>query len=184
MDNLFLAITAQYNLANKSIIISEDNIPWGDDYNPIRDDVQSAFILVQKGDEYPWKTVDVTTEIKSVGGIDELEMLEGEVTEDSFYGVFLVMSTVGYTEIDYEYYSLGAPLFIDTLIKIDISKFWVKYACATNLERKKGLFDICTWLESNLAGLQALASRREKAKYMELLLLIQRKVELNKHYLK
>ena len=182
MAEIFLEIEAEYNLDNQSIIISEGTIAWGDGTNPVRGDISSAYILIQKGNEFPWKTVDVTTELKEET-LTDLEILEGEVTEDDMYGVFLVMSTVSYTDPDYEYYSLGIPLYIHYSLKTDVSTFWTKYACANSLERKKGLYDICSWLETNLAGLEALASRNLKAKYLEVLELIQRKINLNKHYL-
>lgn len=182
MAEIFLEIEAEYDLDNQSIIVSEGTIAWGEGTNPARVDISSAYILIQKNNEFPWETVDVTTEL-AAGTLTDLEILEGEVTEDDMYGVFLVMNTASYTDADYEYYSLGIPLYIHYDLKADISAFWAKYACATSLERKKGLYDICNWLETNLAGLEAIADRNLKAKYLEVLELIQRKINLNKHYL-
>jgi hypothetical protein len=168
-----------------TVRISDITEGWGEGTNPSRADVEEAHILITYGEENTYiYTEDITTEFKT--GENDFFPQVGTLNKDGAYKVFMVFSTTGYTPIeeenDYEYWAPNI-VFVDKEIKAKISKFWTVYACTTNLERKKGIYNVCDWLETNFSGLEALALRREIASYMEVLDLINRKIELNKNFL-
>lgn len=177
-------ITTSYDVVDKKISVT-DTSEWGGDTNPILADVNEVVITVYKNDlGNTYKVVDVTDTLKD-GLLNDYEIPELTIVEDGLYIVFLSLNTEGYQMIsEYQYTSFGSDNYIISDLENNISLFWVKHACASSTERKKGLEDICIWLESSLAGLKALASRKKNPEFVDTLKIMQRKIELNKTYLR
>lgn len=179
--SLQLKIQTEYIPELETLRITETTENWGGD-NPIRADVIKASILVEYNENRVTSNIDVTAEV--IAGT--LENLSAPAGLDGVYKIFLFVDTTGFEptpEKDHEY-GVSSIEYVSKELEANISKFWVKYACTTNLEKKRGLYDICDWLETNLAGLNSLAVVNQFARYVELLDLIKRKIDLNKNYLK
>lgn len=177
-------ITTSYDTTTRKISVTDTSL-WGAP-NPELAAITKAVLIVYKDDKFdaPFiSDIDVTTEVKA-GTLTDFEIPNLLVENDGVFIIHLAVNTTGYSGTEYQYVSFGATEFIFINTEEDISKFWVRHACASNTERKKGLYDVCNWLEVNMAGLQSLAERKKRAEYTDTLRSIQRKIELNKTYLR
>jgi len=176
--SFFPKIDVEYDIDSKSFIVTETTDSWGGT-NPERGDTHLAKLIVYYNDKKS-HVYNVTSEVTGETLLN-YTIHEGKVDKDGLYKIFLLIH-IDDMDPNNEYWSEGNFIGVSTELESHINKFWAKYACMTNLERKRGLEELCVWLEANLAGLHSLGVVLP-AKYNEVLSLMQRRVDLNKSFL-
>lgn len=182
-----LKISATYNLPERTFYVTEIPVneeTWGDPDNPVRSDVDTAYIKIYNNGEL-LANEDVTIETSNpLGtGLDNTPIYIGKVNKDGIYSLSLVVNyTSGLETVETN--SIPVILLVDNKIREYLSKFWVKHACAASSERQKGIFDVVSKLEAMWSGLKSLVATNKVAEAIDTIKLIESTIELNKTYLR